>query len=107
MVWSGPFNPVWATVSPDRYRAVIAHGYIMGFAFAVLFPFGAILIRTASFRKLVVRLFLDYFPRVQACFSSRGSSSSSRAILPYSTVPRRVSLFKSSCADENADSMIG
>lgn len=56
-----PYVSVWATVSPDRYKAVLAHGYIMGFAFAVLFPFGAILIRTASFRGLVVRHFSDNF----------------------------------------------
>ena len=35
-----------------RHNAVIAHGTIMGFAFAFLFPVGAIVIRTGSFRKL-------------------------------------------------------
>lgn len=49
----GLANPAWAHVNPDRRNAVTAHGTIMGFAFAVLFPLGAILIRTASFRGLV------------------------------------------------------
>ena len=33
-----------------RHNAVITHGTVMGFAFAFLFPLGAILIRVASFR---------------------------------------------------------
>ena len=41
------------TVNPDRHNAVITHGTIMGFTFAFLFPLGAIIIRTASFRGLV------------------------------------------------------
>ena len=86
MAWSGPYNPVWANVNPDRHKAVIAHGTVMGFAFAVLFPFGAILIRTASFRKLVVRLSSDYFLPAQACFSSRQSSCSSRAVVPCASL---------------------
>lgn len=36
-----------------RHRAVITHGTVMGFAFAFLFPLGAILIRVASFRGLI------------------------------------------------------
>lgn len=53
MGWA--YNPLWAHVVPHRYKVEVAHGFIMGFAFAVLFPLGAILIRTASFRGLVVR----------------------------------------------------
>lgn len=59
MGWA--YNPLWAHVNPDRINAVTAHGAIMGFAFAVLFPFGAILIRTASFQGLVVRPFPKFF----------------------------------------------
>ena len=55
MEWPWPANSAWAQVNPIRHNAVIAHGTIMGFAFAFLFPLGAILIRTASFRGLVVR----------------------------------------------------
>lgn len=40
-------------VNPVRHNAVITHGTVMGLAFAVLFPLGAIVIRTASFRGLV------------------------------------------------------
>ena len=36
-----------------HHNAVITHGTIMGLAFAFLFPFGAIMIRAASFRGLV------------------------------------------------------
>ena len=36
-----------------RHNAVITHGTVMGFAFAFLFPLGAILIRVASFRGLI------------------------------------------------------
>ena len=36
-----------------RHRAVITHGTVMGFAFAFLFPVGAILIRVSSFRGLI------------------------------------------------------
>ena len=39
--------------SPIRKNAVIAHGTFMGFAFGFLFPVGAIIIRSASFRGLV------------------------------------------------------
>lgn len=53
MAWTGPVSPVWAHVNPDRQKAQVAHGIILGFAFAFLFPLGAILIRTASFRGLV------------------------------------------------------
>lgn len=49
----GLANPAWADVNPNRQGAVIAHGTIMGFAFAFLFPLGAIIIRTSSFRGLV------------------------------------------------------
>lgn len=38
---------------PIRHNAVITHGTIMGFAFAFLFPLGAIIMRVASFRGLV------------------------------------------------------
>ena len=34
-------------------NSVIAHGTILGFTFAFLFPLGAILIRLASFRGIV------------------------------------------------------
>lgn len=34
-------------------RAIIAHGIVMGFAFALLFPSGALLIRLFSFKGLV------------------------------------------------------
>lgn len=40
-------------INPIRPNAVITHGTLMGFAFAFLFPLGAILIRTLSFRGLV------------------------------------------------------
>ena len=40
-------------INPARHNAVITHGTFMGFAFAFLFPLGAIIIRTASFRGLV------------------------------------------------------
>lgn len=40
-------------INPDRQNAVITHGTFMGFAFAFLFPLGAIIIRSASFRGLV------------------------------------------------------
>lgn len=36
-----------------RHNAVVTHGTVMGFAFAFLFPLGAILIRVASFRRLI------------------------------------------------------
>ena len=36
-----------------RNKAVVAHGIIMGLAFALLFPSGALLIRVFSFRGLV------------------------------------------------------
>ena len=36
-----------------RHNAVITHGTVMGFAFAFLFPLGAILIRVVSFRGLI------------------------------------------------------
>ena len=36
-----------------RHNANIAHGTVMGFTFAFLFPLGAILIRVASFRGLI------------------------------------------------------
>ena len=39
-------------VNPNRHNAVIAHGTIMGLAFGALFPLGAILVRTSSFRGL-------------------------------------------------------
>ena len=39
-------------VNPNRANAVIAHGTIMGLAFGALFPLGAILVRTSSFRRL-------------------------------------------------------
>ena len=55
MAWTGPINPAWAHVNPDRQQAQTAHGYILGVAFAFLFPLGAIIIRTSSFRGLVVR----------------------------------------------------
>ena len=35
------------------HSAIVTHGVIMGLAFAVVFPLGAILIRVASFRGLV------------------------------------------------------
>jgi len=41
------------TVNPIRMNCVITHGTIMGFAFAFLFPMGAIIIRVASVRGLV------------------------------------------------------
>ena len=41
------------TVSGVHHNAVITHGTVMGFAFAFLFPLGAILIRVASFRGLI------------------------------------------------------
>ena len=71
MAWSGPIDPAWAHVNPNREKAVTAHGYIMSVAFAVLFPLGAITIRTASFRSLVVRQSPDYSFPLKACFSSR------------------------------------
>ena len=40
-------------VNPIRKNAVIAHGTIMGFAFAFLFPVGAIIIRTSTVRGLI------------------------------------------------------
>jgi len=40
-------------INPNVHNAVITHGTFMGFAFAFLFPFGAIIIRSASFRGLV------------------------------------------------------
>ncbi|KAL2054508.1 hypothetical protein ABVK25_005256 [Lepraria finkii] len=40
-------------VNPIRKNAVIAHGTIMGFAFAFLFPMGAIIIRTSTLRGLI------------------------------------------------------
>ncbi|KAL6718395.1 hypothetical protein ACLMJK_004484 [Lecanora helva] len=40
-------------IDPVHHNAVITHGTLMGFAFAFLFPLGAIVIRTASFRGLV------------------------------------------------------
>ena len=40
-------------INPARHNAVITHGTFMGFAFAFLFPLGAIIIRIASFRGLV------------------------------------------------------
>lgn len=40
-------------VNPIRKNAVIAHGTIMGFAFAFLFPMGAIIIRTSTIRGLI------------------------------------------------------
>lgn len=40
-------------INPTRPNAEITHGTIMGLAFAFLFPLGAIVIRTASFRGLV------------------------------------------------------
>ena len=41
------------TVSGVHHNAIITHGTVMGFAFAFLFPLGAILIRVASFRGLI------------------------------------------------------
>lgn len=40
-------------VTGVHHNAVITHGTVMGFAFAFLFPLGAILIRVASFRGLI------------------------------------------------------
>lgn len=40
-------------VNPDRENCVITHGTVMGFAFAFLFPMGAIIIRISSARGLV------------------------------------------------------
>ena len=40
-------------VRSDRHTATIAHGTIMGLAFVIFLPLGAILIRVASFRGLV------------------------------------------------------
>lgn len=40
-------------MNPVRDNSVITHGTLMGFAFAFLFPLGAIIMRTASFRGLV------------------------------------------------------
>ena len=37
----------------QHHNAIVTHGVIMGLAFAVVFPLGAILIRVASFRGLV------------------------------------------------------
>ena len=85
-----PFDPVWATVSPDRYKAVIAHGYIMGFAFAILFPFGAILIRTASFRNLVASHFSDQFLPVQAYCSSCEVILQSDSHVPILELPQYI-----------------
>lgn len=39
--------------NPIREHCVITHGTVMGFAFAFLFPMGAIVIRVASVRGLV------------------------------------------------------
>jgi len=40
-------------VNPNRKSAQITHGTVMGLAFAFLFPLGAIIMRTLSFRGLV------------------------------------------------------
>ena len=40
-------------VNPNRKNSVITHGTFMGFAFAFLFPLGAIIIRIAPVRGLV------------------------------------------------------
>lgn len=79
MAWTGPVSPVWAHVNPDRQKAQVAHGIILGFAFAFLFPLGAILIRTASFRGLVVRQIAQLFLPVRDCFSSRHVASDGNA----------------------------
>ena len=90
---ANPSWAMWAHVNPDRHRAVTAHGYIMGFAFAILFPLGAILIRTASFRGLVVRHFFVFFPSVRDCFSNLETYCRSTAALSGFIRPD----------DENAD----
>ena len=64
-IW--PANPIWAHVNPERDIAVTTHGTILGLAFAFLFPLGAILIRIASFRGLVVRLFFEFFLDSRYC----------------------------------------
>lgn len=37
----------------ERHRIVITHGIVMGLAFAVFFPLGAIIIRLLSFKGLM------------------------------------------------------
>ena len=36
-----------------HHNSIVAHGTIMGFTFAFLFPLGAIIIRLASFRGII------------------------------------------------------
>lgn len=82
MGWPWPANPAWADVNPDREKAVSAHGTVMGFAFAFLFPLGAILIRTMSFRGLVVRHFYGFYLPVRDCPLSPEICCTSKLILP-------------------------
>ena len=106
MGWPWPANPVWANVNPDRMNAVTAHGTIMGFAFALLFPLGAILIRTASFRGLVVRSFSEFILPVRDCLSSRETCCRSNVFLPLSSLPKHVFPFKFLSTDGNTDLMM-
>ena len=80
------------TVTGVHHNAIITHGTVMGFAFAFLFPLGAILIRVASFPGLIwvhaaiqslayalalaglgLGIYIAVYPELQAChfFHSR------------------------------------